>query len=238
LQRKGYAGYWVEDDDAGKVRFLDEIGDSFWVLGEMRSDWFQKRFRGRRMRRGYAKVEGKGKAPRVDLGSDPGAKEKDALTSFPKHLSMKPMPTFSEETGEEEKERRPRVVSNSTKEDEARAKPKRVWKKEKLTSLRTNKSDLPSNRIGISFVLTRCFNPANDGLKSRGVTQDGGQVLMTVLTGHGPIRVCRNVIRPTHAIMAHSLRTVSEPQPQRMLSLAREPEPTVSGQIMIATPWD
>eukprot|EP00439_Symbiodinium_sp_Y106_P038858 s3756_g4.t1 len=55
-----HEGYWVEDDEGG---FLETDDDTFWVYDEENYTWFQRRFQGRKMRRGFkgGRRKGKGK---------------------------------------------------------------------------------------------------------------------------------------------------------------------------------
>ena len=55
-------GYWVEDEDDGTEGFLEADEDAFWVYDDVNYSWFQRRFQGRRMRRGAkGRRKGKGK---------------------------------------------------------------------------------------------------------------------------------------------------------------------------------
>ena len=55
-----HEGFWVEDDGAEGLLELDE--DAFWVYDEDSAAWFQRRFQGRRMKRGQkGRRKGKGK---------------------------------------------------------------------------------------------------------------------------------------------------------------------------------
>ena len=59
------AGFWVEDDEApdedGAEGFLELDEDTFWVFDDDSAAWFQRRFQGRKMRRGKGGGKGKGK---------------------------------------------------------------------------------------------------------------------------------------------------------------------------------
>ena len=54
-------GFWVEDEDEGVEGFLELDEDCFWVYDDESAAWFQRRFQGRRMKRGPFKGRKKGK---------------------------------------------------------------------------------------------------------------------------------------------------------------------------------
>ena len=55
-------GYWVEDEEDGAEGFLEADEDTFWVYDEDNYTWFQRRFQGRKMKRGFkGQRKGKGK---------------------------------------------------------------------------------------------------------------------------------------------------------------------------------
>ena len=55
-------GYWVEDEEDGAEGFLEADEDAFWIYDEENFSWFQRRFQGRKMKRGFkGKRKGKGK---------------------------------------------------------------------------------------------------------------------------------------------------------------------------------
>ena len=58
-----YEGFWVEDEEDGAEGFLELDEDTFWVFDDDSAAWFQRRFQGRKMRRGKggSKRKGKGK---------------------------------------------------------------------------------------------------------------------------------------------------------------------------------
>ena len=60
-----YEGFWVEDEEDGAEGFLELDEDTFWVFDDDSAAWFQRRFQGRKMRRGKGggkrKAKGKGK---------------------------------------------------------------------------------------------------------------------------------------------------------------------------------
>eukprot|EP00439_Symbiodinium_sp_Y106_P043663 s5564_g5.t1 len=57
-----HEGYWVEDEEDGAEGFLEADEDAFWVYDEENYTWFQRRFQGRRMKRGFkGRRKGKGK---------------------------------------------------------------------------------------------------------------------------------------------------------------------------------
>ncbi|CAE7339526.1 unnamed protein product, partial [Symbiodinium pilosum] len=45
-------GFWVEDEEDRAEGFLELDEDTFWVYDDVSAAWFQRRFQGRRMRRG------------------------------------------------------------------------------------------------------------------------------------------------------------------------------------------
>ena len=57
----GTTGYWAEDDDDGAEGFLEALEDVFWVYDDVEYTWYQRRFQGRRTRRGKGKGKRKGK---------------------------------------------------------------------------------------------------------------------------------------------------------------------------------
>ena len=58
-----YEGFWVEDEEDGAEGFLELDEDTCWVFDDDSAAWFQRRFQGRKMRRGKggSKRKGKGK---------------------------------------------------------------------------------------------------------------------------------------------------------------------------------
>ena len=62
-----YEGFWVEDEEDGAEGFLELDEDTFWVFDDGSATWFQRRFQGRKMRRGKGggKRKGKGKGKRT-----------------------------------------------------------------------------------------------------------------------------------------------------------------------------
>ena len=57
-----HEGFWVEDEDDGAEGFLELDEDAFWIYDEDSAAWFQRRFQGRRMKRGQkGRRKGKGK---------------------------------------------------------------------------------------------------------------------------------------------------------------------------------
>ena len=57
-----HEGFWVEDEDDGAEGFLELDEDAFWVYDDDSAAWFQRRFQGRRMKRGQkGRRKGKGK---------------------------------------------------------------------------------------------------------------------------------------------------------------------------------
>ena len=57
-----HEGYWVEDEEDGAEGFLEADEDAFWVYDEEDYTWFQRRFQGRKMKRGFkGRRKGKGK---------------------------------------------------------------------------------------------------------------------------------------------------------------------------------
>ena len=65
----GSEGYWVEDEDDGAEGFLEADEDAFWIYDEENYSWFQRRFQGRRMKRGFkGRRKGKGKGGKGSSG--------------------------------------------------------------------------------------------------------------------------------------------------------------------------
>ena len=59
---EGNLGYWAEDEEDGAEGFLDASEDVFWIWDDNDYSWFQRRFQGRRTRKGKGKGrKGKGK---------------------------------------------------------------------------------------------------------------------------------------------------------------------------------
>ena len=56
-----YEGFWVEDEEDGAEGFLELDEDTFWVFDDDSAAWFQRRFQGRKMRRGKGGSKRKGK---------------------------------------------------------------------------------------------------------------------------------------------------------------------------------
>ena len=54
----GSFGCWAEDDDDGAEGFLDAHEDIFYIYDEQNDSWFQRRFQGRRSRKGKGKGRG------------------------------------------------------------------------------------------------------------------------------------------------------------------------------------
>ncbi|CAE7374757.1 Cpr [Symbiodinium natans] len=52
-------GYWCEDEDDGAEGFLDAFEDCFWVYDDESYTWFQRKFQGRKLRRGKGKGKGR-----------------------------------------------------------------------------------------------------------------------------------------------------------------------------------
>ena len=55
----GSFGYWAEDEEDGAEGFLDALEDVFWIWDENDYSWFQRRFQGRRTRKGKGKGKGR-----------------------------------------------------------------------------------------------------------------------------------------------------------------------------------
>ena len=57
----GSFGYWAQDEEDGAEGFLDALEDVFWIWDDNDYPWFQRRFQGRRPRKGKGKGrKGKG----------------------------------------------------------------------------------------------------------------------------------------------------------------------------------
>ena len=75
---EGNFGYWSEDEEDGAGGFLDALEDVFWIWDDNDYSWFQRRFQGRRTRKGKGKEEKeKGKDDKVEDFSDLETKEKE-----------------------------------------------------------------------------------------------------------------------------------------------------------------
>ena len=62
---EGNLGYWAEDEEDGAEGFLDASEDVFWIWDDNDYSWFQRRFQGRRTRKGKGKGrKGKGRQGR------------------------------------------------------------------------------------------------------------------------------------------------------------------------------
>ena len=55
----GSFGYWAEDEEDGAEGFLDALEDVFWIWDDNDYSWFQRRFQGRRTRKGKGKGKGR-----------------------------------------------------------------------------------------------------------------------------------------------------------------------------------
>ena len=55
----GSFGYWAEDEEDGAEGFLDALEDVFWIWDDKDYSWFQRRFQGRRTRKGKGKGKGR-----------------------------------------------------------------------------------------------------------------------------------------------------------------------------------
>ena len=55
----GSFGYWAEDEADGAEGFLDALEDVFWIWDDNDYSWFQRRFQGRRTRKGKGKGKGR-----------------------------------------------------------------------------------------------------------------------------------------------------------------------------------
>ena len=49
---EGNFGYWADDEEDGTEDFLDTLEDVFWIRDDNDYSWFQRRFQGRRTRKG------------------------------------------------------------------------------------------------------------------------------------------------------------------------------------------
>ena len=79
---EGSFGYWAEDDEDGAERFLDALEDVFWIWDDTDYSWFQRRFQGRRTRKGKGKDQ-------VEDFSDPEIKEKEKEREKEKVILLK-----------------------------------------------------------------------------------------------------------------------------------------------------
>lgn len=55
---EGAYGYWAEDDEDGAEGFIEAYDDVFWVYDEGDCSWYQRRFQGRKLRKGKGKRKG------------------------------------------------------------------------------------------------------------------------------------------------------------------------------------
>ena len=55
----GSFGYWAEDEEDGAEGFLDALEDVFWIWDDNDYSWYQRRFQGRRTRKGKGKGKGR-----------------------------------------------------------------------------------------------------------------------------------------------------------------------------------
>ena len=55
----GSFGYWAEDEEDGAEGILDALEDVFWIWDDNDYSWFQRRFQGRRTRKGKGKGKGR-----------------------------------------------------------------------------------------------------------------------------------------------------------------------------------
>ena len=86
----GSFGYWAEDEEDGAEGFLDALEDVFWIWDDNDYSWFQRRFQGRRTRKGKGKGKGrKGKEKVVDDSSDQETKEKEKEREKEKVILLK-----------------------------------------------------------------------------------------------------------------------------------------------------
>ena len=77
---EGNLGYWAEDEEDGAEGFLDASEDVFWIWDDNDYSWYQRRFQGRRTRKGKGKGrkgKGKGKGRQGRRFSDLEPKEKE-----------------------------------------------------------------------------------------------------------------------------------------------------------------
>ena len=56
---EGNLGYWAEDEEDGAEGFLDASEDVFWIWDDNDYSWYQRRFQGRRTRKGKGKGKGR-----------------------------------------------------------------------------------------------------------------------------------------------------------------------------------
>ena len=65
-----HEGYWVEEEEDGTEGFLEADEDTFRVYDDENYTWFQRRFQGRKMKRGFkgGRRKGKGKGGKGSSG--------------------------------------------------------------------------------------------------------------------------------------------------------------------------
>ena len=99
----GTYGFWAEDEEDGIEGFLDALDDVFWVYDEQNFSWFQRRFQGRRARKGKGKGrrkgEGKGRSGRRFFR--PRGKGKGGKRRGKGHYADEQPPTYPDEYFEE-----------------------------------------------------------------------------------------------------------------------------------------
>ncbi|OLQ02455.1 hypothetical protein AK812_SmicGene14698 [Symbiodinium microadriaticum] len=78
-------GYWVEVEEDGAEGFLEADEDAFWVYDEENYTWFQRRFQGRKMERGF-----KGRRKGVLCSQGQGKERKEGQRKELRNLPMLP----------------------------------------------------------------------------------------------------------------------------------------------------
>ena len=116
----GTYGYWAEDEEDGTEGFLDALDDVFWVYDEQNFSWFQRRFQGRRARKGKGKGrrKGKGKGRSGRRFFRPRGKGKGGKRRGKGHYADEQPPTYPDEYFEEnpyEDTWEPNQVANNLK---------------------------------------------------------------------------------------------------------------------------
>ena len=99
----GTYGFWAEDEEDGIEGFLDALDDVFWVYDEQNFSWFQRRFQGRRARKGKGKGrrKGKGKGRSGRRFFRPRGKGKGGKKRGKGHYADEQPPTYPDEYFEE-----------------------------------------------------------------------------------------------------------------------------------------
>ena len=93
-----------EDEEDGAEGFLDALEDVFWIWDDNDYSWFQRRFQGRRTRKGKGKGrKGKGKGKGGRRFFDQETKEKEKEREKEKAILLKMIATMPMKNGKDTK---------------------------------------------------------------------------------------------------------------------------------------